>query len=181
MTIGTKSSLYGAHQFLLHPLMLAIAWTKLYGFPLDPRLYVAFLIHDWGYFGCTDMDGPSGSRHPERGARIMSALFGKEWGDFCLFHSRSYAKDAGQRFSRLCVADKYATAILPVWLQAFLVSLTGEIEEYMSNPQIKSTAIKSGDVRLYCQDFVAELKKWVEANKDFDRPSLPAVVAVAEG
>lgn len=165
MTIGTKSSLYGAHSFLLHPLLVAIAWTKLYGFPWDPRLMVCFILHDVGYFGCTDMDGATGSRHPERGARIIAALFGEAWGDFCLFHSRSYATAAGAHYSKLCVADKYATALLPIWLATLLVSLTGEIDEYIGNPRIESAAVITGDVYLYSSDFSAHLRQWVEVNR----------------
>lgn len=29
MRVGTKSILFGAHQFLLHPLFVAWAWTRL--------------------------------------------------------------------------------------------------------------------------------------------------------
>ena len=35
MTIGTRSVLYGAHCAVLHPWFLAVAWSKLYGFPWD--------------------------------------------------------------------------------------------------------------------------------------------------
>ncbi|MDQ6662779.1 MAG: hypothetical protein M3Z23_00090, partial [Acidobacteriota bacterium] len=44
MKIGTRSVLFGAHQFLLHPVFLAIAWRRLYGFPWDPRLWAAFFL-----------------------------------------------------------------------------------------------------------------------------------------
>lgn len=164
MKLGTKSVLFGAHQFLLHPLMLAAAWWKLYGFPFDPRLWVAFFVHDLGYLGKPNMDGPEGKAHPELGARIMSALFDErtfdpmqyeernaglwrrdwdividdgtrafligEWGQFALFHSRSYARMFEEPVSRLCAADKLATAITPAWLYVPLVLATGEIEEY---------------------------------------------------
>lgn len=32
MKMGTKSVLFGAHQFLIHPIILAIAWWQLHGF-----------------------------------------------------------------------------------------------------------------------------------------------------
>src|SRR3990167_10895950 len=51
LTIGTKSVLFGAHQFLIHPWFVAWAWWKLYGFPFDPRLWVAFYVHDIGCLG----------------------------------------------------------------------------------------------------------------------------------
>ncbi len=78
MKIGTKSVLAGAHCFLIHPLFVAWAWTKLFGFPWDPRLLVAFAVHDIGYLGRDDMDGESGEEHVVLGARLMGWLFGPE-------------------------------------------------------------------------------------------------------
>lgn len=75
MTIGTKSVLYGAHCWFLHPWFVAWAWWRLYGFPWDPRLWVAFFVHDLGYIGKPNMDGPEGESHPWLGARIMGELF----------------------------------------------------------------------------------------------------------
>ncbi len=75
MKIGTKSVLFGAHCFFLHPWFVAAAWTKLYGFPLDLRLWVAFAVHDIGYLGKPNMDGPEGEEHPWAGAKICSWLF----------------------------------------------------------------------------------------------------------
>ncbi|MFA5355267.1 MAG: hypothetical protein WC302_00815 [Candidatus Paceibacterota bacterium] len=75
MKIGTKSLLFGAHQFFIHPLLVALAWWKLYGFPWDPRLWFAFFLHDIGYWGKADMDGKEGSEHMILGAKIMSRLF----------------------------------------------------------------------------------------------------------
>ena len=71
MRVGTKSVLFGAHQFLIHPWFVAAAWWRLYGFPWDPRLWVAFFVHDLGYLGKPNMDGPEGERHVEFGARVM--------------------------------------------------------------------------------------------------------------
>ena len=78
MRIGTKSVLFGVHQFFVHPWFIAAAWWKLYGFPWDPRLWVAFVVHDLGYFGKPNMDGPEGERHVELGAKILHKLF--DWG-----------------------------------------------------------------------------------------------------
>jgi hypothetical protein len=78
MKVGTKSVLFGAHQFVLHPIVLAIAWWKLYGPPLDPRLWVAFIVHDLGYIGKANLDGPEGETHVELGARIMHFLFDRK-------------------------------------------------------------------------------------------------------
>jgi hypothetical protein len=39
VTVGTRSLLFGVHQFLLHPVMVALGWRMLYGrFPRDPRV-----------------------------------------------------------------------------------------------------------------------------------------------
>lgn len=130
MTIGTRSLLFGAHQFILHPFFLAIAWWQLYGPPLDPRLWIAFLVHDWGYWGKPNMDGPEGERHPELGGRIMARLFGPAWGDFTRLHSRYYAKRERREPSRLCAADKLILLVTPRWLYLPLVQLSGEAAEY---------------------------------------------------
>jgi len=131
MNIGTKSILFGVHQFALHPLVLARAWWMLYGFPCDPRLWLAFYLHDLGYWGKPNMDGAEGETHPEWAARVMGALFGQTWHDFCLLHSRFYAKKLQRNYSRLCAADKLAIAITPAWLYLPLARASGELREYM--------------------------------------------------
>lgn len=78
MKIGTKSVLFGAHCLLIHPLFVAAAWIKLYGVP--PRgerlpVLAACLLHDLGYVGSPNMDGPEGERHVEWGAQAMTRLF----------------------------------------------------------------------------------------------------------
>ena len=82
--IGSRSLLFGVHQVFLHPWWVALAWTKLYGFPFDPRLWVAFFIHDWGYAGAHDLDKQEGEEHPLLGARIMGWMFDRSrpgrWG-----------------------------------------------------------------------------------------------------
>ena len=135
MTIGTKSVLFGAHCFFLHPWFVAFSWYKLYSYPLDPRLWCAFFLHDLGYFGKINMDGPEGETHVEFGAKIMSFLFGKEWGDFCRFHSRYYSKSMNARPSKLCFADKLSFVYTPRWLYLPMVTATGEINEYLKNAQ----------------------------------------------
>ena len=60
MKVGTKSVIGGAHCFLLHPFFVAWGWNRLFGFPMDPRQWFAFALHDIGYIGRGDMDGPEG-------------------------------------------------------------------------------------------------------------------------
>lgn len=131
MKVGTKSVLFGVHAFWIHPIVVAIAWCRLFGFPRDPRIWFAFFVHDLGYWGCADMDGTEGERHPELGAAIMRWLFGDEWGDFCLLHSRTYAKLAGRDPSKLAAADKLAWDVEPWWLYLPRAWATGELREYM--------------------------------------------------
>lgn len=157
MTVGTRSVLFGAHAFWLHPWFVAWAWWRLYGFPWDPRLWVAFFVHDLGYIGKPNMDGPEGETHPVFGARVMAWLFDRrqpvldfshvglnpplvpervwlgQWGQFALLHSRYYAKSLGMQPSRLCIADKLALALTPWWLYLPMVRATGEIHEYLAH------------------------------------------------
>ena len=161
MRVGTKSVLFGAHQCLIHPWFVAYAWWTLYGFPWDPRLWVAFFVHDLGYIGKPNMDGPEGERHPVLGASLMAIfdgvwpirpkfLIGGEgiatcwmtsrgavhmgtWAKFCLLHSCYFAKTLGLQPSRLCVADKLAIALTPWWLYLPMVRATGEVHEYMAH------------------------------------------------
>ena len=150
--IGTRSVLFGAHCFFIHPWFVAAAWTRLYGFPWDPRLWVAFVVHDLGYVGKSNMDGPEGESHVLFGSRVMGALFDRyatsyvyvpgdggiesrrttRWRDLCLYHSRFWAKKHGAQPSKLCAADKLAVALEPWWLYLPRVVLSGEIHEYMA-------------------------------------------------
>ena len=134
--LGTRSVLLGAHCFFLHPWFVAAGWCKLYGFPFDPRLWIAFIVHDWGYWGKEAMDDERGELHPWLGAQIMHHLFDRKddttWRDFCLCHSRYLAKRYGEKPSKLCFADKLAFALTPAWLYLPMVQATGELAGYMS-------------------------------------------------
>ncbi len=177
MTIGTRSVLYGAHAFWLHPWYVALAWWRLYGFPWDPRLWLAFVLHDLGYLGKPNMDGPEGERHPELGAGLMAALCGLEWGDFVLLHSRHYAKALGRPYSRLCVADKLAFALTPAWLYLPMVRATGELTEYMARAEAAATAgapfsprerlqVATGTERAWLAAVQSYCARWAAAHRD---------------
>jgi hypothetical protein len=168
MKIGTKSVLFGAHCFFLHPWFVAFAWWTLYGFPRDPRLWVAFFVHDLGYIGKPNMDGDEGELHPYRGALIMGALFGKKWFEFTLYHSRFLSKKAGAQYSRLCVADKLAIAITPAWLYLPMVKATGEIKEYMKDAERNSNGeLKvQGSERIWYDGVRDYVRRWVSEHKD---------------
>jgi hypothetical protein len=168
MKIGTKSVLYGAHCFILHPWFVAWAWWKLYGFPVDPRLWVAFFVHDLGYIGKPNMDDEEGELHPYWGACLMGFLFGKRWFDFTLYHSRFLAKRNGAQYSRLCVADKLAISLTPAWLYLPMVRATGEIVEYMKDAERNSNGqIKRQDSQLTWYLAVQEyVTRWVAEHKE---------------
>lgn len=166
MQIGTKSVLYGAHCFFIHPWFVAASWWKLYGFPFDLRLWVAFFVHDLGYWGKPNMDGDEGERHVEWGANVMRSFFGNKWGDFTLYHSRFYAKKNNAQFSRLCVADKLAICTTWRWLYLFCVNLTGEIHEYMKLAKVMNELPTGLAQREWYNGMTAYVRKWVEEHKD---------------
>lgn len=186
MKIGTRSVLYGAHCFFIHPFFVAWAWWRLYGFPWDPRLWVAFFVHDLGYFGKPNMDGPEGEQHPEWGARVMlylfdlspllgrllSRLFGKHsgfyWYNFVLYHSRYLAKADGAQFSPLCVADKLAIALTPAWLYLPMVRATGEIHEYMADAKADhpDMPVDLATERTWYQGVQDYCRRWAHQHRD---------------
>lgn len=167
MKIGTKSVLFGAHCFILHPFFVAYSWYKLYGFPWDPRLWCAFFLHDIGYFGKPNMDGDEGELHPYAGAKIMKFFFGQEWYEFTLYHSRFLSKKNGAQYSKLCVADKLAISLTPAWLYLPMVRATGEIKEYMKDAERNSNGtlkVSTSDAVWFkgVQDYVFD---WVQEHK----------------
>lgn len=129
MKIGTKSLLFGVHQVFLHPMFVLMAWVKLYGLPGWKEL-VCIGIHDIGYFGKPNMDGEEGDRHPELGAKIAGKLFGREYENLILGHSRFYHHRFGVEISNLYYADKYSHCLEPWWLYLPLAFASGEYYEY---------------------------------------------------
>ena len=156
MKIGTKSLLFGCHQFVLHPIYTYVAWRKLYNeFPSIGET-VAIIIHDWGYWGKSNLDGEEGERHPEWADnffRCLCSIYVKtsmkylptkyysndyylqinDLSKLCLYHSRFYAKKFEQEPSKLCWADKRGTILYGKYLWLFLATITGELKEYMTN------------------------------------------------
>lgn len=208
MKIGTKSVLFGVHQFLLHPLFIAIGWWQEYGFRrvriaervaytivdfatgnevdfidytdtslLDPRLWLAFVVHDLGYIGKPNMDGPEGETHPELGARVMRRLFGDAWGDLCLLHSRYYAKRLNRGVSPLCAADKRVFLIEPAWLYLPRVWATGELAEYIAAGQRRAAAgdepftederaaLASGNPWRWHRAVCSFMRRWIDEHR----------------
>ena len=167
MTVGTRSVLFGVHNIFVHPLAVGIAWWKLYGPPLDPRLWIAFLVHDIGYLGKSSMEGPIGETHVELGARIMQALFGPSWGEFCRRHSRYYARSRSLPISRLCVADKLAFVLTPAWLYLPLARGSGELTEYMSRAKERQAGNGHFTPEEAAQLSSADAKVWLHGLKNY--------------
>ena len=134
MKVGTKSVLFGIHQFVLHPFFVTIAWVKVYGSLPTLREFVCIVCHDIGYYGKPNMDGPEGITHPELSATIIRKILGEcpDEVDMVLFHSRSYARFHGREVSALCLPDKLSILLYPYWLYLLLGNLSGEIYEYKS-------------------------------------------------
>jgi len=177
MTIGTRSVLYGAHCAVLHPWFLAVAWSKLYGFPWDVRLWASFCLHDIGYISKPNMDGCEGETHVELGARIMGLLFGESWAAFTAAHSRYWAKRNGRQFSRLCVADKLAFVLTPAWLYLPMTRATGELSEYMLRAKerqagsehftdYESARLNSADPREWLEGLKSYTRRWIEEHRN---------------
>ncbi|MDE3179470.1 MAG: hypothetical protein KGM47_07385 [Acidobacteriota bacterium] len=172
MRVGTKSILFGAHSFIVHPFAVFEAWRRLYGFPWDPRLWVAFAVHDLGYVARASMDGAGSEAHVELGAKVMEKLFGRRWGDLCRWHSREWCIRHGQSYSRLCVADKLAFVITPACLYLPLARATGELAEYMAVADgrqaggkftdVERSLLQSGDVRLWLVGLKSYSARWVD-------------------
>jgi hypothetical protein len=139
MKTGTKSILFGVHQFLWHPFTVALAWRHLYGAWPSWRECVCILIHDIGYFGSPTMDGysgashPGGKMHPMLGAKIARRLFGQRYFNLTAYHSRWLANLCREQPSRLCWADKYSIRYEPTWFYLLRGRLSGEVYEFIAN------------------------------------------------
>ena len=145
MRTGTKSLLFGVHQFLWHPVTVWLAWVYLFRELPNWRECVCILIHDWGYWGKQNMDSLGGEDHPIWAARWAlqylddpaidwdpwsGELFDTRYHDLCLYHSRHFAKTAGKEPSKLCWADKCSVIFDPWWLYLPRAWLSGELDEY---------------------------------------------------
>ncbi len=130
MKTGTKSLLFGVHQFMWHPFTVWLAWIWLYRRPPSFKETVCIIIHDWGYWGCADMDDEEGERHPLRGALIAERLFGWDYYRLCFLHSRHYARSYQQEPSLLCWADKLSILFEPWWLYLPRALASGELHGY---------------------------------------------------
>lgn len=166
MKTGTKSVLFGVHQFLWHPLTVLLAWIDLYGFPKPWELF-CILVHDIGYLGKKEMDGPDGDEHPQLGARIAGFVFGEKAHLECLGHSRSYALQHNLPISRLCWADKWSPMFDPTHFYWLRGTLSGEIQEYRKSfprAEGQSPLMWTVAFKKYVRDNAENI--WLSASKD---------------
>lgn len=176
MKVGTKSVLFGVHCFFIHPFFVAAAWRRLYGFPRDPRLWVAFLLHDIGYLGKPNMDSIEGERHVLLGGLIMGWLFGRTWREFTLCHSRHWAKRLGKPYSKLCVADKLAFVLTPMWMYLPMARASGELAEYMRVASARQPGgkfsnfemrlLKCRNPEVWLEGLKSYTRRWIEKHRD---------------
>lgn len=138
ISVGTKSLLFGVHQFIWHPITVWIAWVKLYKQYPTWRESCCIVFHDWGYWGYESMDGNNGMAHPRVGAELAEFLFGEEYYKFVKYHSRYLAAQDHELPSLLCWPDKFSMMYDPMWFYMLRARISGEVKEYHSN------AIKRG-------------------------------------
>jgi hypothetical protein len=151
MTTGTKSLLFGVHQFLWHPYTVWRGWRALYGKWPGFWETVAIFVHDIGYWGCERMDDAKGEQHPHFGANLITRLYrwfgpseyvesngGYFWlYKLCLYHSRYLAAKYNENPpSKLCWADKMSPVFDPPWFYLLRARLSGELKEYRDNAPI---------------------------------------------
>jgi hypothetical protein len=129
-------------------------------------MLLAFLVHDWGYWGMHVIDGPK-DRHPVWASLWVERRMGRQWewvATEMMLHSRFMAEWLGMKPSRLCWADKVGTYLMPHWLWAVLAWLSGEGLMYMDNDkyEINRNAVYTRNIRgLY--RFHVNYCRWVEA------------------
>jgi hypothetical protein len=113
------------------------------------------LAHDWGYWGCGDIDGKEGKEHPLISAiiaeRIMKFFCAPrdrqiEIHHLIVLHSQTIAVRVGERPSALCWPDKYSIVFDPPGWYLFRARLSGEIIEYRRN------AVVAGHVHAWESD-----------------------------
>ncbi len=187
MKLGTKSLLWGAHAFYLHPFMVARGWWRLWGAPRDPKLWICFFLHDIGYLGLDEMDGEGSENHVRLGAEIVRWLCRDRYADECYRHSRLWCRLNGRTISRLCLADKMALVLTPAWLYLPMAKASGELQEYMDRSrdqkQLASYSveelrlIRSGRPSEWLRGLQMFTNRWVQAQMMTD----PVFLAPSNG
>lgn len=156
MKIGTRTLLFGVHQFLWHPFSVWRAWCWLYGRRPNWWQTIAIFLHDAGYIGMPNLDGAEGRLHPKRGAEwsahvvsklacgdaLLSSLYGISAYELAIGHSRELSRQRQKIPSQLCWADKACVLFDPPWFYLLRARLAGELTEFKKNaePQLGKVA-----------------------------------------
>lgn len=170
MRIGTKTLLFGGHQVLLHPLLVVMAWRRLYHCWPSWKEMVCIAIHDWGYWGKPDIDGEQGERHPMWAAKQVGKWWGHAYFLLVAYHSRFLARQDGQELSRLCMPDKYGVALMPAWLWALLVWLSAEHEEYRHNEKYILWLQPGDSLRGWFRNYRQLCQLWIDTGDPWRTP-----------
>ena len=135
-----RTLIIGYHNPLFHGYYVTKAWLKIFKeFPTIKEL-ICILLHDIGYINQSELDGKNNT-HPELGAKICGKLFGEEYYNLCIAHSRDYANEIGISLSKLGYADKYAPLLIPDKLYITSLYLGGEAQEYHRTTKSKRWGI----------------------------------------
>lgn len=162
MNVGTKSLLFGVHQFIWHPWTVGRAWRHIYGRWPTVSEWICIVCHDTpGYWGCPNMDGEQGKRHPERGAiiagtlvyywyrlkllwnrrikakHLIALMYAGDAFELTLYHSSHYARMNDAKPSALYLPDKASILFEPRWWYLLRAKLSGEVYEYIGNSPFK--------------------------------------------
>lgn len=110
---GLRTFLIGYHNPTVHSYYVIKAWKKIYKQYPDSRKFICILLHDIGYITQRDSNVPDDKDiHPLIGAKVCGFLFGRHYYNFCIGHSRAYAKRMNVPLSSLCYADKYSVLLI---------------------------------------------------------------------
>jgi hypothetical protein len=131
---------------------------------------VCIAIHDWGYWGKPNLDGPEGEQHPMWAARQVGKWWGADY--FCLvaYHSRFLARQDEQPLSPLCLPDKYGVALMPTWLWVVLVWLSGEHKEYRTATKYVLWLQQDQSLWTWFGDYKKRCKLWIETGDPWKSP-----------
>jgi len=125
MKRGLRSVIFGMHNPIFHGFFVTIAWIKIYHEIPSIREMICILFHDIGYIKQDIIDGTE-DKHPEMGAKICGQIFGKEYYNLCISHSRDYATKNNLSLSKLGYADKYSVFVTPNLFYLIVGHLGGE-------------------------------------------------------
>ncbi len=127
MTEGTRSFLFGCHQFFVHPLCVLIAWRLEYReFPKWWE-FISIFFHDIGVCGRQYLsDDKAKIGHWKKGAHLANKITRKfykrkqhafyGWYAYCMCAGHC-PEESGSRQSKLSRADKRSWLVAPmIWL-----------------------------------------------------------------